>query len=258
MIDCLSIVETEKVIYTVKTDKVKLVVEIESFGMSSDEFDKKTRSSDGLQPKQADLSCVHALNELHLHEIHVVPNKHEADQYEREREVILERERGLDEHLERECKHKKEMHKCVKNEQPTTSPRHGEKQLAEVELFILSEMPLDDKGKEGWTDEMLEFYEARITKDGQDGNEDYKRIKFSCDVEDEVGEDLSAHADFMNKNVVSNTVDASMADMACSFMLCDLDFEPSSLSLSSMPSCDLESFTNILILCLILKASNQS
>ncbi|GKB83038.1 hypothetical protein Tco_0949933 [Tanacetum coccineum] len=45
---------------------------------------------------------------------------------------------------------------------------------------------------------------------------------------------------------------------ACSFMLCDLDFEPSSLSLSSMPSCDLEYLTNILILCLILKASNQS
>ncbi|GKA32133.1 hypothetical protein Tco_0718500 [Tanacetum coccineum] len=45
---------------------------------------------------------------------------------------------------------------------------------------------------------------------------------------------------------------------ACSFMLCDLDFEPLSLSLSSMPSCDLESLTNILILCLILKASNQS
>ncbi|GJT63177.1 putative ribonuclease H-like domain-containing protein [Tanacetum coccineum] len=45
---------------------------------------------------------------------------------------------------------------------------------------------------------------------------------------------------------------------ACSFMLCDLDFEPLSLSLSSIPSCDLVSFTNILILCLILKASNQS
>ncbi|GJY31119.1 hypothetical protein Tco_0414614 [Tanacetum coccineum] len=40
--------------------------------MSSDEFDKETGSSDGLQPKQADLSCVHALNELHSHEIHVV------------------------------------------------------------------------------------------------------------------------------------------------------------------------------------------
>ncbi|GJR78344.1 hypothetical protein Tco_0149129 [Tanacetum coccineum] len=66
MIDCLSIVKTDKVIHTVETDIVKLVVEIESFGMSSDEFDKKIGSSDGLQPKQADLSCFHALNELHL------------------------------------------------------------------------------------------------------------------------------------------------------------------------------------------------
>ncbi|GJX24527.1 reverse transcriptase domain-containing protein [Tanacetum coccineum] len=50
----------------------------------------------------------------------------------------------------------------------------------------------------------------------------------------------------------------TLMDEACSFMLCDLDFEPLSLSLTSMPSCDLESLTNILILCLILKASNQS
>ncbi|GKD90211.1 hypothetical protein Tco_1365718, partial [Tanacetum coccineum] len=50
------------------------------FGMSSDEFDKKTGSSDGLQPKQADMSCVHALNELHLHEVHVVTSKHQVDQ----------------------------------------------------------------------------------------------------------------------------------------------------------------------------------
>ncbi|GJZ49400.1 retrovirus-related pol polyprotein from transposon TNT 1-94 [Tanacetum coccineum] len=35
-------------------------------------------------------------------------------------------------------------------------------------------------------------------------------------------------------------------------------FEPLTLSLTSMPSCDLESLTNILILCLILKALNQS
>ncbi|GJR46742.1 retrovirus-related pol polyprotein from transposon TNT 1-94 [Tanacetum coccineum] len=35
-------------------------------------------------------------------------------------------------------------------------------------------------------------------------------------------------------------------------------FEPLTLSLTSMPSCDLESLTNILILCLILKASDQS
>nr|GEU34490.1 hypothetical protein [Tanacetum cinerariifolium] len=50
-----------------------LVVEIESFGMSSDEFDKETRSSDGLQPKQADMSFVHALDVLHLHEFHIIP-----------------------------------------------------------------------------------------------------------------------------------------------------------------------------------------
>ncbi|GJU24056.1 hypothetical protein Tco_1162677 [Tanacetum coccineum] len=80
MIDCLSIVETDKVNHTVETDIVKLEVEIESFDMSSDEFDKETGSFDGLQPKQADLSCVHALNELHLQEIHVVPSTHEADQ----------------------------------------------------------------------------------------------------------------------------------------------------------------------------------
>ncbi|GKB73523.1 hypothetical protein Tco_0934935 [Tanacetum coccineum] len=81
MINELSIAETDKVIHTMETDMVKLVVEIECFGTSFDEFDKETESSDGLQPMQADLSCVHALNEPHLHEIHVVPNKHEADQY---------------------------------------------------------------------------------------------------------------------------------------------------------------------------------
>ncbi|GKE19988.1 hypothetical protein Tco_1431500 [Tanacetum coccineum] len=73
MVDWLSIVETDKVIHTVETDIVKLVVEIKSFGKSSDEFDKETGSFDGLQLKQADLSCVRALNELQLHEIHVVP-----------------------------------------------------------------------------------------------------------------------------------------------------------------------------------------
>ncbi|GKF92174.1 hypothetical protein Tco_0278893 [Tanacetum coccineum] len=81
MIDELSIVETDKVIHTVETDIVKLVDEIECFGMSFDEFDKEIGSSDGLQPNKADLNCVHALNEPHLHEIHVVPNKREDDQY---------------------------------------------------------------------------------------------------------------------------------------------------------------------------------
>ncbi|GKC62299.1 hypothetical protein Tco_1094897 [Tanacetum coccineum] len=87
-----SIVETDKVIHTVETDIVKLVVEIESFGMSSDEFDKETGSSDGLQPKQADLSCVHALNELHLHEIRVVP-RGRANKEQNNESVTAELER---------------------------------------------------------------------------------------------------------------------------------------------------------------------
>ncbi|GKF39050.1 hypothetical protein Tco_0119111, partial [Tanacetum coccineum] len=73
MIDELRIVKIDKVIHTVETDMVKLVVEIERFGKSFDDFDKETRSSDGLQPKQADLNCVHAVNKPHLHEIHVFP-----------------------------------------------------------------------------------------------------------------------------------------------------------------------------------------
>nr|GFC97857.1 hypothetical protein [Tanacetum cinerariifolium] len=48
----LSIVETDKVIHNAETDIVKLVVEIESFGMSSDmssdKFDEETGSSNGL------------------------------------------------------------------------------------------------------------------------------------------------------------------------------------------------------------------
>nr|GEZ49757.1 hypothetical protein [Tanacetum cinerariifolium] len=41
MIDCLSIVGTDKVNHTVEIDIVKLVVKIESFGMSADELDKE-------------------------------------------------------------------------------------------------------------------------------------------------------------------------------------------------------------------------
>nr|GEX14530.1 hypothetical protein [Tanacetum cinerariifolium] len=64
-------------IHTAKTEMIKLVVEIECVGMNADAFDMETGSSDGLQPEQAVLNCVHALNEPHLHEIHVVPNNSE-------------------------------------------------------------------------------------------------------------------------------------------------------------------------------------
>nr|GEU93357.1 hypothetical protein [Tanacetum cinerariifolium] len=47
MMDWSSIVETDKVIHTVETDVVKLVVKIKSFGMSFDKFNEQTGSSDG-------------------------------------------------------------------------------------------------------------------------------------------------------------------------------------------------------------------
>nr|GEW47266.1 hypothetical protein [Tanacetum cinerariifolium] len=48
MMDWLSIDETDKMINIVENDIVKLVVEIESFGMISDKFDEQTGSFDGL------------------------------------------------------------------------------------------------------------------------------------------------------------------------------------------------------------------
>nr|GEW02291.1 copia protein [Tanacetum cinerariifolium] len=76
MIEYVRIVKTDMVIHTAKTDMMKLVIEIKCVGMSADAFDKETGLSDGLQPEQADLNYVYALNELHLYEIHVVPYKY--------------------------------------------------------------------------------------------------------------------------------------------------------------------------------------
>ncbi|GKG36825.1 hypothetical protein Tco_0446998, partial [Tanacetum coccineum] len=70
MIDELSIVETDKVNHTVVIEMMKLVVEVECFGISFDDFDKETGSYVGLKLKQADQNCVHALNEPHLHDIY--------------------------------------------------------------------------------------------------------------------------------------------------------------------------------------------
>nr|GFD17010.1 hypothetical protein [Tanacetum cinerariifolium] len=71
-------VKTDMVIHTEKTGMMRLVVEIEYVGKIADVFDKAIGSFDGLQPEQVDLNYVHALNESHLHEIHVVLSKHEA------------------------------------------------------------------------------------------------------------------------------------------------------------------------------------
>ncbi|GJU04400.1 hypothetical protein Tco_1120830 [Tanacetum coccineum] len=69
------------VLQTVKTDMVKHDVEVESLGKCVDEIDKPTELIGEMQLKQEDRSYVHASNELHLHVVHVVPGKHEADQH---------------------------------------------------------------------------------------------------------------------------------------------------------------------------------
>ncbi|GKG08557.1 hypothetical protein Tco_0334389, partial [Tanacetum coccineum] len=54
-----------------------------------------------------------------------------------------------------------------------------------------------------------------------------------------------------------NILRLTISPEVCSFMLCDLDFEPLSLSLSSMSSCDLMSLTNMLILLHYLESFNS-
>ena len=76
------------------------------------------------------------------------------------------------------------------------------RQVAEVELFILSEQPLNDDIKIGWTEDMIMFYESCIAKNVQ-----------GDDLTNEVGMDHSAHADFMTQNIVPNVVDAAMDSM---------------------------------------------
>ena len=87
------------------------------------------------------------------------------------------------------------------------------KQVAEIEIFILFDKSLDDDVYKGWSDEMKELYEARIVENMQNGNlnEDVSRAGGS--VNNEVGMDLSAHAEFITQNIVSNAVDVAMAGM---------------------------------------------
>ncbi|GJT13943.1 RNA-directed DNA polymerase, eukaryota, reverse transcriptase zinc-binding domain protein [Tanacetum coccineum] len=79
-----------------------------------------------------------------------------------------------------------------------------EKELLEVDLFILSKQPLTDSIKEFWTEEMIEYYEGaceEIRSNRINGHYD--------DVED----GSNATASFMTADNVSNLHDKSMADM---------------------------------------------
>nr|GEV99333.1 ribonuclease H-like domain-containing protein [Tanacetum cinerariifolium] len=72
--------EDDTVLHIEKTGMLMLVVEINVGGMNADVVDKLNCSSDDVQPRQVDLRCTHALTELHWHDIHVDPYRHEVDQ----------------------------------------------------------------------------------------------------------------------------------------------------------------------------------
>nr|GEX87498.1 retrovirus-related Pol polyprotein from transposon TNT 1-94 [Tanacetum cinerariifolium] len=72
--------EDDTVLHIDKTGILMLVVEINVGGMTADVVDKLNSSSDDVQPRQVDLSSAHALTELHWHDTHVDPDRHEVDQ----------------------------------------------------------------------------------------------------------------------------------------------------------------------------------
>nr|GEV74231.1 hypothetical protein [Tanacetum cinerariifolium] len=76
----MHIEKNDTMLHTETTGMVILVIEIDVGGMTADVVDKLTCSYDDMQPKQMDLRCAYALIELHWHDIHVVPDRHEVDQ----------------------------------------------------------------------------------------------------------------------------------------------------------------------------------
>ncbi|GKB15933.1 hypothetical protein Tco_0849856 [Tanacetum coccineum] len=128
--------------------------------------------------------------------------------------------------------------------------------------------PLSDANEDecfdpgGDIDEIDAFLDIDVSTDIEDGYHDseedmiYLKSLLTHDTTHNLPPDVFLDLD--PKSLKDEPDNEELKSIVCSFMLCDLDFEPLSLSLSSMPSCDLESLTNILIMCLILKASDQS
>nr|GFC08948.1 hypothetical protein [Tanacetum cinerariifolium] len=69
--------DCDMLLHMVTTDMKLLVVEIEINDITADDVDKASCSTDVEKSKQVDLN---ASIELHLHDIHVVQDKHEVDQ----------------------------------------------------------------------------------------------------------------------------------------------------------------------------------
>nr|GFB43046.1 hypothetical protein [Tanacetum cinerariifolium] len=63
-------------LHMVTTDMKLLVVEIELDDITVDDVDKVSCSTDVKKSKQVDMKFAHSSIKLHLHDIHVVQDKH--------------------------------------------------------------------------------------------------------------------------------------------------------------------------------------
>ncbi|GJY13109.1 reverse transcriptase domain-containing protein [Tanacetum coccineum] len=79
-------------------------------------------------------------------------------------------------------------------------------------------------------------------------NNSFDIQQLAASFEDKMTIKIKQMMNEMKALVLTTPAPVKSVEEACSFMLCDLDFEPLSLSLSSLPSCDLMSLTNMLIL----------
>nr|GEX36717.1 hypothetical protein [Tanacetum cinerariifolium] len=72
--------EDDTVLHIEKTAMLMLVVKVDVGCMTAGVVDKFTCSSDDVKPRQVGLRSAHASTELHWHDTHVDPDRHEVDQ----------------------------------------------------------------------------------------------------------------------------------------------------------------------------------
>ena len=87
-----------------------------------------------------------------------------------------------------------------------------ERNFLKVDLFILSNKPLDKECKDTWTDDMLEYYSSRCDEIKSDRiNGHLSDMDGACSL-DEVEEVMTGSASFMTQNEVVNDVDTTMVE----------------------------------------------
>nr|GFD26409.1 hypothetical protein [Tanacetum cinerariifolium] len=70
--------EDDTVLHIEKNGMLMLLAEVDVVGMTADVVDKLNCSSDDVQTRLVDLRSAHALTELHWHDTHVDPDRHEV------------------------------------------------------------------------------------------------------------------------------------------------------------------------------------